>query len=150
MQIPSRPTSAGVVKAIVDEFISRVEEGTHQRHDIHCAVDVKRSFESTECGKRSAQIISRMSMQSESTAITLKTNKEGAAGGRVRHPCLYGARHGIDVFDVHRFLWRTLHPGRTLTGDFATSACLTHIHLRRFWAEKCWESSSRASHRLGF
>jgi ABC-type Na+ efflux pump permease subunit len=43
---PSSPTSAGIVKAVVDEFISRVEEG------------------------RTSQV--------ESSAITLKTNIEGA------------------------------------------------------------------------
>jgi ABC-2 type transport system permease protein len=75
---PSRPTSAGVVKAIVDEFVSRVEEGrTSGMTSIvqllssgllnpqDAASEARRLFENVE--------------QSESTAITLKKNQVGSA-----------------------------------------------------------------------
>jgi ABC-2 type transport system permease protein len=74
---PSRPTSAGVVKAIVDEFVSRVEEGqTNGMTSIvqlmsngllnpqDAATEARRLFENVD--------------QSGSTAITLKTNQKGA------------------------------------------------------------------------
>jgi ABC-2 type transport system permease protein len=74
---PSRPTSAGVVKAVVDEFVSRVEEGringmtsivqllsSGLLNPQDAASEARRLFESVE--------------QSESTAITLKKNQEGA------------------------------------------------------------------------
>ncbi|MBK9923936.1 MAG: ABC transporter permease [Anaerolineales bacterium] len=74
---PSSPTSAGVVKAIVDEFISRVEEGrTSGMTSIvglmtsglvnpqDMASEAKASFQNVD--------------QVESTALKLKTNQEGA------------------------------------------------------------------------
>jgi ABC-2 type transport system permease protein len=74
---PSRPTSAGVVKAVVDEFISRVEEG-------------RTSGITSLMGLASSGLINPQNMegevrqlfenveQTESAVITLKTNKEGA------------------------------------------------------------------------
>ena len=74
---PSRPTSAGVVKAIVDEFVSRVEEGrtsgmtsivqlmqTGLLNPQNAESEIRKLFENVQ--------------QTESTAITLKTDKEGA------------------------------------------------------------------------
>jgi len=74
---PSSPMSAGVIKAIVDEFISRVEEGrTSGMTSIvglmtsglvnpqNMASEAKASFQNVD--------------QAESTAIKLKTDKEGA------------------------------------------------------------------------
>jgi ABC-2 type transport system permease protein len=73
---PSRPTSAGVVKAIVDEFISRVEEGrtsgmtsivqmmqTGLLNPQNAEGEIRKLFENVQ--------------QTESTAITLKTDQEG-------------------------------------------------------------------------
>jgi ABC-2 type transport system permease protein len=75
---PTRPTSAGVVTAIVDEFVSRVEEGrTSGMTSIvqlmqagllnpqNAESEIRKLFENVQ--------------QNESTAITLKTDKEGAA-----------------------------------------------------------------------
>ena len=74
---PSRPTSSGVVKAIVDEFISRVEEGrTSGMTSIvqlmqngllnpqNAEGEVRKLFEDVD--------------QTASTAITLKTDTQGA------------------------------------------------------------------------
>lgn len=74
---PSRPTSAGVVKAIVDEFMSRIEEGrttgiTSVEQLIKSGLlqpqgseaEVRKLFENTD--------------DSGSPAIALKTNREGA------------------------------------------------------------------------
>jgi ABC-2 type transport system permease protein len=75
---PSRPTGAGVVKAIVDEFLARVEEGrtsgitsitqlmsTGLLNPQNAESEVRKLFENPG--------------QTESTAITIKTDKEGAA-----------------------------------------------------------------------
>lgn len=74
---PSRPTSAGVVKAIVDEFVSRVEERRTSSmtalvqlmsngllNPQNAESEARRSFDNVE--------------ESEATAITLKKNQEGA------------------------------------------------------------------------
>ena len=75
---PSRPTSAGVIKAIVDDFLSRVEEErtagltsitqlmqTGLLNPQNADSEINKLFDNTQ--------------QTESTAITLKTNKEGPA-----------------------------------------------------------------------
>ena len=74
---PSRPTSAGVVKAIVDEFISRVEEG--RTSGMTSIVQLMQSglVESTKC-ESEASVYSKTWIKLNATAITLKTNKEGA------------------------------------------------------------------------
>lgn len=74
---PSSPTSAGVVKAIVDEFISRVEEGrtsgmtsivglmtTGLLNPLNAEEEAQTAFQNVD--------------ESESSVIILKTNKEGA------------------------------------------------------------------------
>ncbi|MBK8419416.1 hypothetical protein [Candidatus Villigracilis saccharophilus] len=40
---PSRPTGAGIVKAVVDEFLSRVNEGS-QRRRVHLAARAQRTI----------------------------------------------------------------------------------------------------------
>ncbi len=74
---PSRPTSAGVIKAIVDEFISRVEEGRTSG-----MTTIEQLMASGLLQPQAAEGEVRKLLQSgnenESTAITLKTNKEGA------------------------------------------------------------------------
>jgi ABC-2 type transport system permease protein len=74
---PSRPTSAGVVKAIVDEFVSRVEEG--RTSGMTSIVQLMKSgLVSPQNIQNEAGNLFRNINQTESTAITLKTDKEGA------------------------------------------------------------------------
>jgi len=74
---PTRPTSAGVVKAIVDEFISRVEEGRTSG-----MTSIVQLMQAGLLNPQDAQSETRKLFenvqQSESTAITLQTDKEGA------------------------------------------------------------------------
>jgi len=73
---PSRPTSAGVVKAIVDEFISRVEEGRTSS-----MTSILQLMSSGLVNPANAESEARALFQnvdeSQPAAITLKTNKEG-------------------------------------------------------------------------
>ncbi len=75
---PGRPTSAGVVKAVVDEFISRLEEGRTSG-----MTTIEQLMSSGLLRPQDAEAEVRKLLQnpagSESTAITLKTNHEGAA-----------------------------------------------------------------------
>lgn len=74
---PSRPTSSGVVKAIVDEFVSRVEEGRTSGMTTILQL-VASGFISGENAATEAHNILQNMDETESTAITLKTNQEGA------------------------------------------------------------------------
>ena len=75
---PTRPTSAGVVKAIVDEFISRLEEGR-----ISGITSIMQLIQTGLLNPQNAEGEVRKLFQnvnqSEATAITLTTDKEGAA-----------------------------------------------------------------------
>ena len=75
---PSRPTSAGVVKAIVDEFISRVEEGRTSG-----ITSIAQLMSAGLLNQQNAQSETRKLFENpaqiESTTITIKTDKEGAA-----------------------------------------------------------------------
>jgi ABC-2 type transport system permease protein len=74
---PSRPTSAGVVKAIVDEFISRVEEGrTSGMTSI--AQLMQAGLINPQNAEQEARALLQNTDQTENTAITLKTNTKGA------------------------------------------------------------------------
>jgi len=74
---PSRPASAGVVKAIVDEFVSRLEEGR-----MSGMTSILQLMASGVLTPQNAESEARNLFQnvdeSESTAITLKKNQEGA------------------------------------------------------------------------
>lgn len=74
---PSRPTSAGVIKAIVDEFVSRVEEGRTSG-----VVSISGLIQAGLLDPQNAESETRSLFQgvdqTETTAITLKTNQEGA------------------------------------------------------------------------
>src|SRR5687767_5347042 len=70
---PSRPTSAGVIKAIVDEFVSRVEEGRISGITSIMQLAASGFFTSANAGN-----FFQNSSETESTAITLKTNTQGA------------------------------------------------------------------------
>ncbi|MEP7136169.1 MAG: ABC transporter permease [Chloroflexota bacterium] len=74
---PSSPTSAGVVKAIVDEFVSRVEEG--RTSGMTSIVQLMSSgLLNPLNAENEARDLFQNVDQTESTAITLKTDKEGA------------------------------------------------------------------------
>jgi ABC-2 type transport system permease protein len=74
---PSSPTSAGVVKAIVDEFISRVEEGRTSG-----TTSMSQLIASGVIAPQDAPAIANDLFQNvdttQNTAITIKTDKEGA------------------------------------------------------------------------
>jgi len=75
---PSSPTSAGVIKAIVDEFISRVEEG--RTSGMTSMVGLMQSgLLNPQNAQSEASSLFQNVDQTEATAITLKTDKEGAA-----------------------------------------------------------------------
>ena len=74
---PGRPTSAGVVKAIVDEFISRIEEGrTGGMTSIMQLIQA--GLLDPQNGEREARILFENPEQREATAILLKNDAEGA------------------------------------------------------------------------
>jgi len=73
---PSRPTSSGVVKAIVDEFISRVEEGrtSGMTSILQLATN---GFITSENAETEVRNLFQNVNTTESTAIILKTNTQG-------------------------------------------------------------------------
>lgn len=74
---PSRPTGAGVVKAVVDEFISRVEEG--RTSGMTSIVQLLQTgLLNQQNAEAEARALFKNVDQTESTAITLQTDKEGA------------------------------------------------------------------------
>ncbi len=74
---PSRPTSAGVVKAIVDEFVSRVEEG--RTSGITSLLQLMSSgLLNLQNAESEASNLFQDVDESQSTAITLKSNVQGA------------------------------------------------------------------------
>lgn len=74
---PSRPTSAGVIKAIVDEFVSRVEEGRTSGMTSIVQLMSSGLLDPQNAGAAAQKLFQNVD-QTESTAITLKTDKEGA------------------------------------------------------------------------
>jgi len=74
---PSRPTSSGVVKAIVDEFVSRVEEG--RTSGMTSIVQLMSSgLVSPQNAESEANNLFQNVDETESSVITLKKNTEGA------------------------------------------------------------------------
>ncbi|NWG08241.1 MAG: ABC transporter permease [Chloroflexi bacterium] len=74
---PSRPTGAGVVKAIVDEFVSRVEEG--RVSGMTSIIGLMQSgLLNPQNAESEARALFENVEQTENAAITLKTDKEGA------------------------------------------------------------------------
>ena len=74
---PARPTSSGVVKAIVDEFVSRVEEG--RTSGMTSIVQLMQAgLLDPQDAEREARALFQNVDQTQTTAITLKTNQEGA------------------------------------------------------------------------
>ena len=74
---PARPTSAGVVKAIVDEFVSRVEEGRTSGMTSILQLAASGFITSANAESESRDLFQNVN-ETESTAITLKTNTQGA------------------------------------------------------------------------
>jgi ABC-2 type transport system permease protein len=75
---PTRSTSAGVVKAVVDEFISRVEEGRTSGMTSIMQL-IRAGLLNPQNAESQARELFQNGDTSETTAIALKTNKEGAA-----------------------------------------------------------------------
>ena len=74
---PARPTGAGVIKTIVDEFISRVEEG--RASGMTSIVQLMQTgLLNLNNAESEARALFENVDQTESTALTLKTDKEGA------------------------------------------------------------------------
>jgi ABC-2 type transport system permease protein len=74
---PARPTSAGVVKAIVDEFVSRVEEGRTSGMTSIVQLMASGFLAPQNAGSEARELFQNVD-EGESTAITLKKNQEGA------------------------------------------------------------------------
>jgi linearmycin/streptolysin S transport system permease protein len=74
---PTQPTGAGVIKAIVDEFISRVEEGRVSGMTSIMQLMSSGLLDPQNTGSEARALFQNVD-QTESTAITLKTDKEGA------------------------------------------------------------------------
>jgi ABC-2 type transport system permease protein len=74
---PSRPLSSGVVKAIVDEFVSRVEEGRLAGMTSISGL-IQAGLLDPQNAESKARDIFQNGSQIENTAIRLRTNQEGA------------------------------------------------------------------------
>jgi ABC-2 type transport system permease protein len=74
---PARPTSAGVIKAIVDEFISRVEEGRTSGMTSILQM-VMTGFITPQQAESEGRSLFENVDTTTTTAITLKTDSEGA------------------------------------------------------------------------
>jgi ABC-2 type transport system permease protein len=74
---PARPTGAGIVKTIVDEFISRVEEGRTGGMTSIVGL-VQAGLIDPQNGEAEARKLFENVDQSESTAIVLRNDEEGA------------------------------------------------------------------------
>jgi ABC-type Na+ efflux pump permease subunit len=74
---PSTPTSAGIVNAVVDEFISRVEEGRINGTMSFLGL-MQSGLVDLQNIETEARALFQNVEQTESTAITLKTNVKGS------------------------------------------------------------------------
>jgi ABC-2 type transport system permease protein len=75
---PTRSTSAGVIKAIVDEFVSRLEEG--RTTGMTSVMELMQAgLRNSQNEESEARKLFQNTDQTESSAITLKTDNEGAA-----------------------------------------------------------------------
>ncbi|MCI0556042.1 MAG: ABC transporter permease [Anaerolineae bacterium] len=74
---PSRPTGAGIIKAIVDEFISQVEEGRTSGMTSIVGLMQSGLLNPLEVQKEAGGLFQNVD-ESESSAITLKKNTVGA------------------------------------------------------------------------
>ena len=74
---PSRPTSAGVVKAIVDEFVSQLEEGRTSSMTTMMGLMSSGLLDSQDMEGEARRLFENVE-QTETTVITLRKNQEGA------------------------------------------------------------------------
>jgi len=74
---PSRPTGAGVIQAVVDEFISRIEEG-RTSSITSLAQLMQAGYLNPQNAESEAQALFENIDESQPMAITLKSDKEGA------------------------------------------------------------------------
>ena len=74
---PSSPTRAGIVKAVVDEFVSRVEEGRTSGMTSMMQLIISGLLD-PQNAEAEARDLFQNAEQAESSAITLKTNNKGA------------------------------------------------------------------------
>jgi ABC-2 type transport system permease protein len=74
---PSSPTSAGVVKAVVDEFVSRLEEGRTSGMTSLMQLMSNGLLDPKNAESEALELFGNVE-QTESAAITLKKNQEGA------------------------------------------------------------------------
>jgi len=74
---PSSPTSAGIIKAIVDEFVSRVEEGRTSGMTSIVQLMSNGLLDPLNAEDEARDLFQNVD-QTESTAITLKKNTEGS------------------------------------------------------------------------
>lgn len=74
---PARPTSAGVIKAVVDEFLSRVEEGRTRGITSIIGLASSGLLDPQELEGETRQLFANVE-ETESAAITLRKNQEGA------------------------------------------------------------------------
>ena len=74
---PTRPTTAGVIKAIVNEFVSRVEEGRTQGITSIMGLIQAGLIDPSHAQDEARKLFEDFN-GSQATAITLKTDKEGA------------------------------------------------------------------------
>jgi len=74
---PSRPTSAGIVKAIVDEFVSRLEEGRTSGMTSILGLMQSGLLDPQNAGSEARALFQGVE-QSQSPVIALRTNREGA------------------------------------------------------------------------
>lgn len=74
---PSRPTTAGIVNSIVDEFVSRVEEGQIAGMTSISGL-MQAGLLDPQNAEREARALFQNGNQIENTAITLRKNQEGA------------------------------------------------------------------------
>jgi len=75
---PSRPTSSGVVKAIVEEFLSRVEEGRTSGMTSILQL-MQAGLLDPQNAESEIHALFQGVDQTQTSAMTLKTNREGAA-----------------------------------------------------------------------
>lgn len=110
---PSRPTSAGVVKAIVDEFISRVEEGRTSGMTAIAQL-MQAGLLDPQNAESEARALFQDVDQPENTSIALATNQDGP--GAVEFDILAYMAPGMALL----FLMYTVsHGGRSILAERA-------------------------------
>ena len=108
---PSRPTSAGVVKAIVDEFMSRVEEGRTDGMTSLVGLMQAGLLNPQNAEDEASKLFANVD-ENQPTAITLKTDKEGAAA--VQFDVLAYMAPGMALLFL---MYTVAHGGRSILAE---------------------------------